>query len=81
MSQHEYVHHVSCAAIQDDPGEVLLAEAGETGLLALGMCGNDIARALGPVGWYCLRRGRGPLAFVPPNLASQYSGTDHRSIG
>lgn len=71
QSQHDYAHRIACAAIQGNPGEILVSEAGETGLLVLGATGDDIAFAPGPTGRHCLRRGRGPLVFVPARRATR----------
>jgi len=47
----------------------LLNEAGDVGLLVIGAAGADAAQAPGTTGRYCLRRGRGPLVFVPARPA------------
>ncbi len=65
LAAQTYPHRIGCATAQGQPGEVLLTEAGEAGLLVLGTAGDDTVEALGPTGRYCLRRGQGPLAFVP----------------
>lgn len=57
--------YIAGSAAQGRPREVLLRAAGETGLLVLGADADDIAQALGSTGRHCLRRGRGPLVFVP----------------
>jgi nucleotide-binding universal stress UspA family protein len=69
LSRHDYSHRITCATAHGGPGEILVSEAGEAGLLVLGAAGNDIAQALGPTGRFCLRRGRGPLVFVPADRA------------
>lgn len=75
LSRHDYSHRASGVCVHGNPGEVLLTEAGEASLLALGSSGSDIAQALGPTGRYCLRSGRGPLVFVPtPSWSDQSSG-------
>lgn len=56
---------IAGSAAQGSPGEVLLRAAGETGLLVLGADADDVAQTLGSTGRHCLRRGRGPLVFVP----------------
>jgi nucleotide-binding universal stress UspA family protein len=58
-------YRITCATTQGSPGEVLLREAGDTGLLVLGTTGNNVPEAIGPTGRYCLRHGRGPLVLVP----------------
>lgn len=71
QSQHDYRHRVACVIVQGNPGEILVSEAGDTGLLVLGATGDDIALALGSTGRHCLRRGRGPLVFVPARHATR----------
>jgi nucleotide-binding universal stress UspA family protein len=65
LSLHDSPPYITGAAAQGSPGEVLLSEAGESGLLVLGAYTDNIAQALGSTGRHCLRRGRGPLVFVP----------------
>lgn len=65
LSFHGHPSCITGSAAQGSPGEVLLRAAGETGLLVLGAGADDIAQALGSTGQHCLRRGRGPLVFVP----------------
>jgi nucleotide-binding universal stress UspA family protein len=68
LGQQHYPRRIACATPKGTPGEALLNEAGNADLLVLGVTGADAARAPGPTGRYCLRRGRGPLVFVPVRL-------------
>lgn len=63
--QQHHPHRITCGTAQGSPGEVLLREAGDTGLLVLGAAGDKVPEAIGPTGRYCLRHGRGPLVLVP----------------
>jgi nucleotide-binding universal stress UspA family protein len=67
--QQDFPYRIACATPQGAAGEALLGEAGETGLLVLGAAGAAAARTPGTTGRYCLRRGRGPLVFVPASPA------------
>lgn len=60
-----YPRRIACSTPEGGPGRALLNEAGESGLLVLGLTGIGAASALGQVNRYCLGRGRGPLVFVP----------------
>jgi nucleotide-binding universal stress UspA family protein len=70
LLQQHYPHRIACATPKGTPGEALLNEAGDVGLLVIGAAGADAAQAPGTTGRYCLRRGRGPLIFVPARLAA-----------
>lgn len=65
LFQPHYPYRIACATPQGPAGEALLNEVGNTGLLVLGATGAAAVRAPGRTGRYCLRRGRGPLVFVP----------------
>jgi nucleotide-binding universal stress UspA family protein len=65
LSQQSFPHRIGCAALRGCPGEALLNEAGDTGLLVLGMVGADLASRPGPIARHCLKHGHGPLVFVP----------------
>lgn len=63
-----YPRRLGCATPRGDPGPTLLNEADEAGLLVLGVTRAIAALWPGRVNQYCLRRGRGPLVFVPAPL-------------
>lgn len=65
LLQQHYPRRIACATAKGNPGEVLLNEVSDAGLLVLGAAGVTAARAPGLTGRYCLRRGNGPLVFVP----------------
>lgn len=64
-----YPQRIACVAPKGIPGEVLLIEAGDAGLLVLGAAGGAAAEAPGQTARHCLRRGSGPLVFVPARPA------------
>ncbi len=57
-------YRIACATPRGNPGPSLLNEADEAGLLVLGVTRVNPGLP-GRVNWYCLRRGHGPLVFVP----------------
>lgn len=65
LFQQYFPRRIACATPKGGPGEALLSEAGDVGLLVLGAAGPSTARRPGPTRRYCLRRGHGPLVFVP----------------
>jgi nucleotide-binding universal stress UspA family protein len=65
LLQQNYPRRIACATAKGVPGAVLLNEVSDAGLLVLGATGNAAAQAPGKTGQYCLRRGSGPLVFVP----------------
>ncbi|MGH3263993.1 MAG: universal stress protein [Trebonia sp.] len=64
LSRQDYPPRVACAALRGVPGEALLNQARDTGLLVLGAT-KDGDETPGATGRYCLRHGRGPLVLVP----------------
>lgn len=69
LLQQYYPRRIACAAPMGIPGQALLDEASDASLLVLGAAGVSAARAPGRTGRYCLRRGTGPLVFVPARPA------------
>jgi nucleotide-binding universal stress UspA family protein len=65
LSQQHYPRRIACAALRGTPGQAMLDQAGDTGLLVLGTARTRAARPPGPVSEYCLLHGRGPLVLVP----------------
>lgn len=65
LSRQRYPRRIVCATPRGAPGQALLSQAGEHDLLVLGITGVSAGPAPGPVNWYCLRYGHGPLVFVP----------------
>lgn len=65
LSQQHYPPRIACAAMRGTPGEALLSQARDTGLLVLGTAGAGSARTPGATGRYCLRHGNGPLVLIP----------------
>lgn len=65
LSQQHYPPRIACAAIRGTPGEALLSQARDTGLLVLGTARAGSARTPGATGQYCLRHGSGPLVLIP----------------
>lgn len=65
LSQQHYPPRIACAAVRGTPGESLLTQARDTGLLVLGTTWAGSARTPGETGRYCLRHGSGPLVLVP----------------
>ncbi|MGH3149300.1 MAG: universal stress protein [Streptosporangiaceae bacterium] len=65
LGRPHYPRRIACLTPKGRPGRVLLNEVGEAGLLVLGLTAIDAASVPGRVNRYCLRRGRGPLVFVP----------------
>lgn len=65
LSQRHYPRRIACAALRGTPGEALLSQARDTGLLVLGATGADAARAPCTTGRYCLQHGSAPLVLVP----------------
>lgn len=70
LLQQCYPRRIACVTPRGVPGEALLNEVSDAGLLVLGAAGIAAARAPGRTGRYCLRRGRGPLVFVPASPAA-----------
>jgi nucleotide-binding universal stress UspA family protein len=69
LLQQHYPRRIACVTPMGIPGEALLNEASDVSLLVLGAAGVSVARAPGRTGRYCLRRGTGPLVFVPARPA------------
>lgn len=65
LSQQYYPRRIACAALRGTPGEALLTQARDSGLLVLGATGMAAGQVPGAIGRYCLQHGRGPLALVP----------------
>lgn len=65
LSQQHYPPRIACAALRGTPGEALLSQARDTGLLVLGAASTHAAHLPGSIGRYYLLHGRGPLALVP----------------
>jgi hypothetical protein len=65
LSQQHYPRRIACAAVRGTPGQALLSQARDTGLLVLGAARGHAACMPGPVSEYCLLHGHGPLALVP----------------
>jgi nucleotide-binding universal stress UspA family protein len=65
LARPHYPHRIACTTPRGDPGPSLLNEAGAAGLLVLGVTRVDPVLLPGRVNRYCLRRGHGPLVFVP----------------
>ena len=70
LGRPHFPRHIACATPRGRPGPVLLTEAGPAGLLVLGMTRIGGTPASGRVNWYCLRRGRCPLVFVPADRSA-----------
>lgn len=64
LARQHYPRRIACATPRGAPGEALLSEVGEHGLLVLGVAGVSTTPWPGSVNRHCLRRGRGPLVFV-----------------
>lgn len=71
LLQQHHPRRIACVTPRGIPGEALLNEVGEAGLLVLGAAGDRADRAAGRTGRHCLRRGRGPLVFVSASPASE----------
>jgi hypothetical protein len=69
LLQQHYSRRIACVTPMGIPGEALLNEVSDISLLVLGAAGISAARAPGRTGRYCLRRGTGPLVFVPARPA------------
>jgi nucleotide-binding universal stress UspA family protein len=80
LGQPHYPRHIACATPEGTPGETLLREAGDTGLLVLGMKGASAAQAPGPTCRYCLQHGGGPLVFVPVRPFISASPLDSQAL-
>lgn len=65
LSQQHYPPRIACAALQGAPGQALVSQASDTGLLVLGAPSTSAAHLPGSIGRYYLLHGRGPLALVP----------------
>ncbi len=65
LSQQYYPPRIACAALRGSPGQALVSQARDTGLLVLGAASAGTAHLPGSTGRYCLLHGRGPLALVP----------------
>ncbi len=65
LSQQHYPRRIACAALRGTPGEALLAQARNSGLLVLGVTGTGAGQVPGAIGRYCLQHGHGPLVLVP----------------
>lgn len=60
-----YPCRIACCMPEGMPGQALLDEVGQAGLLVLGLSRTGATPVPGRVNWYCLRRGHDPLVFVP----------------
>lgn len=69
LLQQHYPRRIACVTPMGIPGEALLHEVNDVSLLVLGAAGVSAARAPGRTSRYCLRRGTGPLVFVPARPA------------
>lgn len=69
LLQQHYPRRIACGTPMGIPGEALLNEVGDVGLLVLGAADASAARTPGQTARYCLRRGSGPLVFVPASPA------------
>jgi nucleotide-binding universal stress UspA family protein len=65
LSQQHYPRRITCVTMRGTPGETLLGQARDTGLLVLGAAAARTVQAPGLTGRYCLRHGRCPLVLVP----------------
>ncbi len=65
LSRQHYPRRIGCAALRGTPGEALLTQARDSGLLVLGATGTGAGQVPGATGRYCLKHGRGPLVLVP----------------
>ncbi len=65
LSQQHYPPRIACAALRGTPGQALLSQARDTGLLVLGAASTHAAHLPGSIGRYYLLHGRGPLVLVP----------------
>lgn len=65
LGQQHYPPRIACAALRGTPGQALVSQARDTGLLVLGAASASTAHLPGSTGRYCLLHGRGPLALVP----------------
>jgi nucleotide-binding universal stress UspA family protein len=65
LSQQHYPPRIGCAALRGTPGQALVSQARDTGLLVLGAASTHAAHLPGSIGRYYLLHGRGPLALVP----------------
>ena len=65
LFQQYFPRRIACAIPNGAPREALLSEANDVALLVLGTAGPSAARDPGPTRRYCLRRGPGPLVFLP----------------
>ena len=74
LSQRHYPRRIACAAVRGTPGQALLGQARDTGLLVLGAASNCAHHLPGSTGTYCLRHGRGPLVFVPAGPGDDIAG-------
>ena len=70
LLQPRYPRRIACATPRGIPGEALLSQVSDVGVLVLGAAGAAAAHTPGRTGRYCLRRGNGPLVFVPGSPAS-----------
>jgi Universal stress protein family len=71
LSRQLYPRRIACAAPRGYPGQALLAEAGETGLLVLGVTHVGAVLLPGRINRYCQRLGSNPLVFVPPTTRTR----------
>ena len=69
LAREPYPPRIACAALRGAPGQILLGQALDTGLLVLGTARAGADRAPGATGRYCLQHGSGPLVLVPANGA------------
>lgn len=70
LSRQHYPRRIACAAMRGAPGDALLSQALDTGLLVLGTARAGADRRPGATGRYCLQHGSGPLVLVPSDDAS-----------
>lgn len=66
LSRQRYPRRIACATPRGYPGQALLAEVGETGLLVLGVTHVGAVLLPGRINRYCQRLGSSPLVFVAP---------------
>lgn len=69
LAQLYHPRRIACAALWGIPGQALLSQALDTGLLVLGTTGNGAVPVPGATSRYCLRHGCGPLVLVPASSA------------
>jgi nucleotide-binding universal stress UspA family protein len=70
LSQQRHPRRIACTALRGTPGEALLTQARDSGLLVLGATGTGAGQVPGAIGRYCLQHGRGSLVLVPAATAT-----------